>query len=98
MYISAHAQMRMQQRAVRDRDLALFLEFGTEFDDGPILRNKDVARAMFSMREDIRRVEKLRGKAIIVVGDTVLTTYNPSKRRRVESINVPSWQPSSSTG
>ncbi len=81
MQLTAHAQTRMQQGAVRDRDLDLFLEFGTKFDDGLILRNKDVAEATSSMREDIRRLEKLRGKAVILEGDTVLTTYSPSKRR-----------------
>ncbi len=81
MQLTAHAQMRMQQRAVRDLDLALILKFGTEFDDGLILRDKDVAEATSSMREEIRRLEKLRGKAVILEGDTVLTTYVPSKRR-----------------
>ena len=81
MQLTAHAHTRMQQRAVRDRDLALILKFGTEFDDGLILKDKDVAVAISSMREEIRRLENLRGKAVILEGDTVLTTYNPSKRR-----------------
>ena len=81
MQLTTHAQMRMQQGAVRDLDLDLFLKFGTEFDDGLILRNKDVAEATSSMREAIRRLEKLCGKAIILKGDTVLTTYVPSNRR-----------------
>ena len=71
----------MRQRAVRELDLALILRFGTEFDDGLVLRDKDVAEAIYSMREKIRRLEKLRGKAVILEGDTVLTTYCPSKRR-----------------
>ena len=81
MQLTAHAHTRMQQRAVRDLDLALILKFGTEFDDGLILRDKDVAVAISSMREEIRRLENLRGKAVILEGDMVLTTYNPSKRR-----------------
>ena len=81
MEITTHARSRMQQRAVRDLDLALIQKFGTEFDDGLVLRDKDVAEAICSMREEIHRLEKHRGKAIILVGGTVLTTYNPSKRR-----------------
>ena len=82
MQVTAHAQARMQQRSVRGpSDLALFAEFGTEFDDGVVFLDKDIEEAIFSMREQIRRLEKLRGKAVIMNGDMILTTYSPSKKR-----------------
>ena len=62
-------------------DWSMILRFGTEFDDGLVLRDKDVAEAISSMREKIRRLEKLCGKAVILEGETLLTTYCPSKRR-----------------
>ena len=82
MQLSAHGEKRMQQGAVRNRDLNLFMRFGTEFGDGLILREKDVAEAICSMRAEMRRLEKLSGKAVILKGDTILTTYTPSKKRR----------------
>lgn len=82
MKLTFHAQMRMQQRAVRDRDLPLIQEVGTEFKDGLILLDRNVDKAIFERREEIQRLEKLRGKAVIIAGDTVLTTYNPCRKKK----------------
>lgn len=71
----------MQQRAVRDQDLDLIMRFGTEVDNGLILTKDDVKKAVSFKREEIGRLEKLSGKVVIIKGDTVVTTYVPSKRR-----------------
>jgi hypothetical protein len=81
MNISRHAETRLQQRGVHESDLALFLEYGIEFDDGLLMTNATVAEAIAKHQTAIWRLEKLRGKALITMGDVVVTTYNPSKRR-----------------
>ena len=48
-----HAETRMQQRAIRERDIPLIIELGTQVDDETwILLKRDVAREI-----DIRKRE-----------------------------------------
>ncbi len=81
MNVSGHAEARLQQRGVHGSDIDLFLAYGSEFDDGLLMTNTAVAEAISKHRKVIRRLEKLRGKALITDRDVVVTTYNPSKRR-----------------
>jgi hypothetical protein len=81
MLLTKHVQVRMQQRSVRLQDLKLFERFGTEIRDGIILLDRDIDYWITELRQIIERLEKLRGKVLIMDGDYALTTYSPSKRR-----------------
>ena len=81
MQLTKHLQIRMQQRSVRYQDLKLFERFGTEIRDGIILLDRDIDYWTAALRQIIQRLEKLRGKALILDGDHALTTYSPSKKR-----------------
>lgn len=84
-----HAQTRMQQRGFHgDFDTELFAWHAAEFREGLIMRRKDVEEAIASKRAEvdyltaeIKRLEKLQGKALITTGNTIVTAYHPSKRR-----------------
>jgi hypothetical protein len=81
MRITEHAHTRMQQRALHYHDLNLITEFGTEFVDGLVLRDRDVDLAVLTKKREIDRLEKLRGRALILNGENLITTYSPSKKR-----------------
>lgn len=76
-HLSAHAQIRMRQRAISELDLHLAMLFGTQVRDGYIIRDKDVAYA-------IERINHLRGIGIFLEEDTVVSVQRlkPSKLKR----------------
>ena len=99
--ITNHAEVRMSQRAVRNEDVELVLNFGTQI--GPsewFMKDSDLKREVENLRREfrqigrtlkggkqrferalkrrVRRLERLRGLKVVVVGDTVLTCYWPS--------------------
>ena len=104
--ISNHAEVRMNQRAVRSEDIELVLICGTQI--GPaewLIRRKDanreitarkriiqrlknrfpraqaIDRQIASLKDDIRRIERLSGKQLkIVMVDGVIRTCYPSSR------------------
>jgi len=82
MILTKHAEIRLQQRGMKPSDIDLIVEYGSSMRDGYFLRKKDVQSVVSSLRKKIQRLEKLTDHAVITVGENVLTTYAPDKRRQ----------------
>ncbi len=82
MKISVHAQQRMQQRGINEPDLQMVLQYGTETKDGYYLRQRDVEEMERVLRKAISRLHRLSGKYVVVDGDTVVTSYHPTKLKQ----------------
>ena len=80
-----HAEMRMQQRGIRKNDIALILACATQIDDETwILRNRDVSRQIESRKREIRALERLANRKIVVREGCVITAYSsrrPDQKR-----------------
>ena len=75
---SHHAQARMQQRGLRERDIELIVDLGTRVsEDAYILRRRDVDREIELRRREIQALSRLRGRKVVVAEDTVVTGYHP---------------------
>lgn len=82
MNLSSHAQKRLQQRGLNGSDIDLILEHGTETSDGYYLRHRDVKEAEKELRKPINQLNRLAGKYVVIDGDTVITAYNPGKKKQ----------------
>ena len=72
-----HAEMRMQQRGIRKNDIALILACATQIDDETwILRNRDVSRQIESRKREIRALERLANRKIVVREGCVIIAYS----------------------
>ena len=63
MKLTSHAQTRMQQRSVRDQDLALISRYGTEFEDGLVHRRVGVHESRGVVTHQIRSMESPRERS-----------------------------------
>lgn len=77
-----HFRMRMQQRAVRDSDVELILQIGTQTDQGILVRDKDAQQAIAKREWEIERILRFVGQCVILQGDSLITTYKASPRRQ----------------
>jgi hypothetical protein len=82
IYVSAHAEQRLQQRGYRPHDIALILAHGTRVHDGFVLRPSDVACVEATARRLITQLHRLKGSFVALAGDTVLSVYRPDRARR----------------
>jgi hypothetical protein len=82
---TTHAAARMSQRGIRDDDLELILEIGTEVEGGYIVLKKDYRAYDCELKRKRERVRRLVGKRVVVEGDRVVTAYHaePKKQRRL---------------
>ncbi len=81
LHLTRHAEGRIRQRGVRERDLDLMIEHGTLTDDGVLLTRRDVAAAISEHRRAIAQLERLKGTALILDGATVLSVYRPDREK-----------------
>jgi len=72
----------MQQRGYRNADIELVMQHGTDVDDGYMLTNQDVHRAVERLKRRIRKLERLKG-TYVVLGESneLITTYRPDSYR-----------------
>ena len=71
-----HAETRMQQRAIRERDIPLIIELGTQVDDETwLMRNRDVAREIAIRKREIQVLERLANCKVVMLGEHVITAY-----------------------
>jgi len=81
--LTHHAQVRIRQRGFREDDADLVFRVGTRVaDDAILLTSKDVARAIQNRKQEIQKLERLRGSKVIVEGETLITIYHETQRRR----------------
>lgn len=77
--ISRHAETRMAQRGIRQSDLDLILELGSEVEGGLIVREKDFRQFERKLRGEIERASRLVGKRLVLGGDHMVTAYHASR-------------------
>ena len=80
-----HAETSMQQRAIRERDIPLIIELGTQVDDETwILLKRDVAREIDIRKREIQKLERLENRKVVMRGGHVITAYpsRPADQKR----------------
>ena len=80
-----HAETRMQQRAIRERDIPFIIELGTQVDDETwILLKRDVAREIDIRKREIQKLERLENGKVVMRGSSVITAYSsrPADQKR----------------
>ena len=89
--LTRHAETRMRQRGYKDEDVDLVFRVGTRVaDDAFLLTDKDAARAIRKRKQEIQQLERLRGSQVIVEGETLITLYHTTMRKRRR--NRKSWR------
>lgn len=69
-----HAEARMRQRGLRERDLALLLDAATPLaDDAWLLTAADADREIARRKREIEHLQRLRGCKVVVSGDEIVT-------------------------
>ena len=79
--MSKHAMKRIRQRGYRDDDVKTELELGSLRGDAVFLSDTIVREKVIEYRHMITQLERLRGTAVIVMNDTVVTIYRPAKAK-----------------
>lgn len=80
--LTTHAVTRMAQRAILPSDLDIILAFGSEVEDGILVREKDIECAERALRNILKRLQKVRGKRLVMVDGSLVTAYHASDREQ----------------
>ncbi|WP_333834429.1 hypothetical protein [Rubrimonas sp.] len=83
--LTRHAEARMRQRGLRDRDLALVLDAATPLaDDAWLVTDADADREIVRRKREIEQLQRLRGCKVVVSGDAIVTVCHmrPAAGRR----------------
>ncbi len=78
MTVSIHAVARMAQRAILPSDLDIILAFGSEVEGGILVRDKDVECAERALRNLLKRLQKVKGKRLVLSDGCLVTAYHAS--------------------
>lgn len=74
-----HAETRMQQRGIREKDISLIIALGTQVDDETwIMRKRDVARGIEILKRGIQVLQRLANRKVVMRDGQVITAY-PSR-------------------
>ena len=85
LHITRHAEARMSQRGIRNRDLDVLLDHGTDIgQDRVMLLAQDAERVIGNLKKQIARIQRLKGKVIVVSEGTLITAYHQSNSRRTK--------------
>ena len=79
--LTHHAEVRLRQRGLRERDVAFVLEHGTPAGDAVLLTQQDAAQMIGEYRRRIAQLERLSGTAVFMDGGWILSVYRPSRVR-----------------
>lgn len=83
--LTRHAEARMRQRGLRDRDFALVLDVATPLaDDAWLVTDADADREIAQRKREIEQFQRLRGCKVVVSGDAIVTVCHmrPAAGRR----------------
>jgi len=81
LQLTRHGAQRLQQRGYRQADVDAAMEIGTPAGSAIVVTDGDVDRAVAEYRRKIDDIERLRGLALILAGDRVLSVYRPRRRK-----------------
>ncbi len=75
--LTAHAEIRMRQRGLRDADLDLILSCATQVaPDAYMLTRADTQHEIARLKRKIQCLERLCGCKVVVEGETIVTCYH----------------------
>ncbi|MCY4642367.1 MAG: hypothetical protein OXC41_06690 [Gammaproteobacteria bacterium] len=80
--LTRHIRTRCQQRGIKERDLKLVAQFGTETPKGLILTRKDVAEVEREAKRLMNRLSRLQDVFVATEGETMKTAFRATKRQR----------------
>lgn len=73
---SQHAQTRMRQRGLSERDVEIIVRCGSIVRRGlRLLRGQDIEHEMKQLKRRIQDLERLRNCAVVMEDDRVITCY-----------------------
>ncbi len=79
-----HGDQRANQRGFSGTDIGLIRRCGTLVPDCQaevyLLRNKDVEREIKERKQEIQRLERMRGCEVVIVGNELVTVHHTSRR------------------
>lgn len=85
-YQTKHALERKQQRSFKNADIDLIAQCGTYIgDDEVFLSNKDADREIRLLKEQIKKLDRLRNKKIVVKNNALVTAY-PCRKKDLDRI------------
>lgn len=78
-----HGDQRTKQRGFSRTDIGLIRRCGTLVPDRQaevyLLRNKDVEREIRERKQEIQRLERLRGCEVVIVSNQLVTVHHTSR-------------------
>lgn len=80
--LTTHAVTRMAQRAILPTDLDIILAFGSEVEGGILVKEKDAECAERALRNLLKRVQKMKGKRIVMADGCLVTAYHATDREQ----------------
>ena len=80
--LTDHAIIRMSQRGLGLKDFELMESIGTEVEGGFLIRKKDVRSLEQQLKSILHRAQRLEGKRLVVSGNTVVTAYHTTERKK----------------
>lgn len=80
---SSHAKQRLQQRGLREADVALILSCGTDLGNGRIvLRRSDADQEIVRRKREIERLQHLRDTIVVTLGSQIVTEFRVDTAER----------------
>ena len=79
--LTKHAQTRLPQRNLSQKDIDLVLSYGTETRDGVMLMKRDVYREIKHLKRMIKRIERLKDTFVVIDGGSLITSYRPGPQK-----------------
>lgn len=80
--LTKHVRSRCQQRGIRETDLDLVAQYGTETSEGVILTRKDIAVVEREFKRLINRLSKLEDVFVATDGEIMKTVFRATKQQR----------------
>ncbi len=81
-----HGDQRANQRGFRGNDAGLIRRCGTLVPDRQaevyLLRNKDVEHEISARKQEIQRLERMRGCEVVIVDNQLVTIHHTSRRHQ----------------
>lgn len=79
-----HGEQRANQRGFRGGDVELIRHCGTAVEDRRhaevyLLRNKDVEREISARKQEIQRLEGMRGSMVVIINNQLVTVLHTSR-------------------
>lgn len=84
LHFTKHGEMRANQRGFSKTDISLIRQCGTPIPDRHVevylLLNKDVEREINKRKQEIQRLERLRGCEAVIDDNEIITAHHTSRR------------------